>query len=185
MFRSGFCRFRNIYPNPHCAIPRMLRDRPMNETRTLLEFQCRDHRFALPLTVVRRVMPSAQPVPLPGAPSIVLGMLNVGGETVTVINFHARVGIVFPGIDLSQQILLLSIGRFCIGMLVDNVTGIVTREVPAAAAAPPQFAGANFVESIVQLDDGLCLICDPERFLLENEKVALGSALEKIGDAKE
>jgi purine-binding chemotaxis protein CheW len=151
---------------------------------TLLEFQCRGYRFALPLATVRRVVPSAQPTPLPGTPDIVLGVLNVGGEVVTIIDFHQRMGLPVSAIELSQQLLLIDIQGFCIGLLVDDVSGITTRDIDDAPCLPDQFAAADLIDAIIRLDDGVCVICDPEKFLFSDEKLRLGDAFEHSRNAE-
>jgi chemotaxis signal transduction protein len=146
----------------------------------LIEFECQGYQFALPLDSLRRVLPCAQPTPLPGAPEIVLGVLNFAGEVAVIVNFYRRVGLPFSAIGISQQLLLVDIAGACIGLVVDRVSGIVTREIEDRLPMPRQFAGADFVQSILQLDDGLCIICDLEKFLLEDEKILIGHALEQI-----
>ncbi|HVK94330.1 MAG TPA: chemotaxis protein CheW [Noviherbaspirillum sp.] len=146
---------------------------------TLLEFACRDHRFALPLACVRRVVPIAQPMPLPGAPEIVTGILNVGGEIVTVVDFFRRVGIPASPIQPAQRLLMLDMAGFLVGCIVDQVQGVTSREPDKERGVPEPFSGADFVDTIVRLDDGLCIIVDPEKFLFEDERTQLGDALGK------
>lgn len=146
----------------------------------LIEFECRGHRFALPLSSVRRVVPSAQPTPLPGAPEIVLGVLNLGGEVAVIVNFYRRIGLPFSTIDISQQLLVVDMAGFCIGLVVDRVVGIATRELETKPAIPGQLAGAGFVHAVLQLEDGLCVICDLEKFLFDDEKLAIDHALEQL-----
>lgn len=146
---------------------------------TLIEFNCRNHRFAVPLASVRRVVPSAMPTPLPGAPDIVAGMLNIGGELVTVVDFHQRIGLPVSPILPSQRLLMLDMGEFPVGFIVDDVLGVTSREPDTAHGVPASLAGADFVDTVVRLDDGLCLILDPERFLFDDEVTQLGAALEK------
>lgn len=149
----------------------------------LVEFECRSHRFALPLHHVRRVVNSAQPTALPGAPELVLGILNVAGEIVTIIDFFRRVGLSFSAIETSQQLLMIDVTGFLIGLIVDRVSGVTNFETGSATGIPERFAGADFVDAIVRLDDGLCVIIDPEKFLFDEEKILLGSALGKIRHA--
>jgi purine-binding chemotaxis protein CheW len=152
---------------------------------TLLEFECRSHRFALPLGCVRRVVPSAMPAPLPGAPAIVAGILNVGGELVTVVDFFRRIGFPSSPINPSQRLLMIDIAGFLVGSIVDTVLGVTTRRVDERGAVPDRLAGADFVEAIVRLDDGLCVIIDPEKFLFDDERMQLDDALKKVGHAKQ
>jgi purine-binding chemotaxis protein CheW len=146
----------------------------------ILEFICRGQRFAVPLASVRRVVLSARPVPLPGASDIVLGVLDVGGETVTVIDF-ARRAIGHPTtITPSQQFLIVESDGFPCALVVDSIVGPGTA---VADSAWPHAAGAaGYVDGVVHLPDGLCLVVDPGRFLFEHERVQLTLALGAAGE---
>lgn len=146
----------------------------------LIEFECRGHRFALPLSSVRRVVSSAEPTPLPGAPEIVLGVLNLEGEVAVVINFYQRIGLSFSTIDISQQLLVVDMAGFCIGLVVDRVFGIATRDLEIKPAIPGKLAAAGFVHTVLKLDDGLCVICDLEKFLFDDERLAIDHALKEL-----
>jgi len=148
---------------------------------TLVEFECRGHRYALPLRHVCRVVPSARPIPLPGAPDIVLGILNMAGEFVTVIDFPQRIGLPPDDINTEQHLLIADIGGFLIGFIVDRVHGITDVQQRDAEGIPQQLAAAPYVEAVHRTAEGLCIILDPARFLFDEEMTLLGNALEKIG----
>lgn len=145
----------------------------------LTEFEYRGRRFALPLACVRRVLPSAAPVPLPGAPDIVLGVLNVGGEIVTVVDFCRRLGLPAAPLAPEQRLLLIEMAGFQVGLIVDGVLGVSERAVDAASGVPERLAGGEFVAGLLRLEDGLSLIIDPERFFLDSERVQLDEALNR------
>ena len=147
---------------------------------TLVEFECRNQRFALPLHCVSRVVPSAKPDVLPGAPAIVLGVLNVGGRIVTLVDFGRRIGGLATQLNVAQCLLIVDIGSFAVGFVVDRVSGILSREWERFPGVPAPMAGAEFVDAVVHLEDGLCIIVDPEKFLFEDERALLGDALEKM-----
>lgn len=149
---------------------------------TLIEFECRNQRFALPLDVVRRVVPSAAPAPLPGAPEIVVGILNVGGELVTVVDFFRRVGLPLSSISPLQRLLMIDLADFPVGFFVDDVYGVTERAADETFGMPDRLAGAEFVSAVLRLEDGLCIIVDPEKFLFAEERMQLGEALRKVGD---
>lgn len=148
---------------------------------TLIEFECRGERFALPLDCMRRVVASARPSPLPGTSDIVLGMLNVAGEVVTIVDFCRRAGFASAPIVPSQQLMILDARGFLLGFMVDRVLGVTEREPDPVPGMAEKIAVAGFVEGITRLEDGLCLIVDPEQFLLAQEKILLAQALERAG----
>jgi chemotaxis signal transduction protein len=141
----------------------------------LIEFECGGQRLGLSLDCVRRAVPSAEPVPLPGAGSIVLGVLNVAGEMVAVVDVRRRLGLAPAPLDPSQQILIAELSGFLAGIVVDRIFGVTERD--AARLFPGEVGAAPYVCGMVRLDDGLCLVVEPSRFLFEDERAALGEAL--------
>jgi purine-binding chemotaxis protein CheW len=147
----------------------------------VLEFVCRDQRFAVPLAAVRRAVPSARLLPLPGAADVVLGVLDVGGDTVTVLDFALRACGRPTVITTAQQFLILDVDGLPCALVVDEVVGPGTA-VPDAAW--PRGAGAaGYVEGAVRLADGLCLVVDPARFLFDHERAQLALALAGAANA--
>lgn len=141
----------------------------------LLEFECSGQRIGLPLDHVRRAIPSAQPLPLPGAGAAVIGVLNLAGAIVAVLDLCYRLGLPRRPIEPVQQIVVIELPAFLCGLVVDRIHGVVERD--ADIAMPDELNAAPFVQGVLRLDDGLCLILDPARFLFPDEAQALAAAL--------
>jgi chemotaxis signal transduction protein len=152
-----------------------------SNTQRLIEFECRGQRVALPLDCVRRAVPSAEPVPLPGTGGIVLGALNLGGELVGLVDPSLRLGLAAGPILPSQQVLVIELSGLLVGLLVDRVLGVTER--PGPALVPDALSAAPFVAGMVPLDDGLCLLVDPRAFLFPHESGNLARALEEATHA--
>lgn len=56
----------------------------------LVVFRLDERRYALPLSVVERVIRAVEVTPLPKAPPIVLGAIDVQGRVVPVLNVRRR-----------------------------------------------------------------------------------------------
>ena len=147
----------------------------------VLEFVCQGQRFAVPLSCVRRAVLSAQPSPLPGAVEIVLGVLNVGGDTVTVLDFARRAGCGPTTIAPAHQFLIVDLAGFACAFVVDRINGPGTA-ARAAAGWPGAAKAAGFVDGALELPDGLCLVIDPARFLFDDERAQLAQALAEASD---
>ncbi len=148
---------------------------------TLVEFICRDLKFAVPLQSVRRVLPAALPTPVPGTPSLVLGLLEVEAEMLPVIDFAVRCGFEPSTLHASQQLLVLDLDGFALALLVDAVAGTFESSQQFAPAAP--LHGADFVTGMMALEDGMRLICDPERVLLDENRRLLLRPLHELRHA--
>lgn len=152
-----------------------LQDPPQDEIQ-VLEFVCGGRRFAVPLSCVRRAVLSARPEALPGASDIVLGVLNVGGEIVTVLDFARRAGCGPTVIAPEHQFLIVDLSGFACALVVDRINGPGTA-ARVAAGWPRAAKAAEFVDGALELSDGLCLVIDPARFLFEDERAQLAQAL--------
>jgi purine-binding chemotaxis protein CheW len=156
-------------------------DMPPQDGLQVLEFACGGRRFAVPLACVRRAVLSARPEPLPGASDIVLGVLNVGGETVTVLDFARRAGCGATVIHTGQQFLIVELAGFLCAFVVDAVYGPALA-LRGAEGWPGAAGAAGFVDSALRLPDGLCLVVDPARFLFDEEQAQLARALAEACD---
>ncbi|RJG23427.1 chemotaxis protein CheW [Massilia cavernae] len=79
---------------------------PCAAPKQFIEFECAGRRFAVPLSGVRRVVMAVEPATLAGASAIVPGVLNVAGDTVTVLDFAVRVGCGPTVISLAHYIVI-------------------------------------------------------------------------------
>ena len=62
----------------------------MEKSNQLVVFALDDQRYALHLSAVDRVVPMVRVTPLPKAPDIVIGVVNVQGRVIPVINMRRR-----------------------------------------------------------------------------------------------
>lgn len=143
---------------------------------TLLEFASLGHRFAVPVSTVRRVVASAAPALLPGAPAMVAGALNLGGDIVALVDLGRRFGLGSSPLTPAQQIVVLDIPGFLLGFAVDEVTGVTERAVEADAV--PGEMASRAVPGMVVAQDGLAVLIDPEQVLLREDQQRLRAALE-------
>jgi purine-binding chemotaxis protein CheW len=69
----------------------------------LILFSLDERRFALPLRSVERVVRAVDITPLPDAPQMVLGVIDVQGEIVSVINLRRRCRMPERELQLTDQ----------------------------------------------------------------------------------
>jgi purine-binding chemotaxis protein CheW len=149
----------------------------------LLAFTLDDWRYALELSTVERVYRAVAVTPLPGAPDIVQGIVNVRGVVLPVVDTRRRFRL--PEKNLTPDDLLIithSTGRL-VALVVDDVTGVIEcaeKDITSASAIVP---GMEYVEGVARLKDGMILIHDLARFLSLEEKAVLQQALGAVVQA--
>lgn len=140
------------------------------------------HRVALLAETVDEVLPAALPVPLPGAPEVVEGLLDVRGEAVAVIDVRRRLDLTPRRMELTDCLVLLRRTGGRLALRVDHV--LMLDEVERTDLRPdPSFPGAAYVAGTASHDGDLLVILDVTRFLTEGEARVLQAALAGHGPA--
>lgn len=150
----------------------------MKESDLLLVFMLNDQRYALPLYAVDRVVRMAAITPLPKAPDIVLGVVNIQGRVIPVINMRRRFHLPEQEIALTDQLVIAHTARRPVALVADAVLDVITCSAQRMVAAEEIIPGVKYVEGVVKLEDGLIFIHDLDKFLSLEEENSLGYALE-------
>ena len=118
--------------------------------------------------------------PLPQAPPIALGVINLHGQIIPVFDIRRRLGFPARGYGLTTHLLVARTSRRTCALPVDEVWGV--REVAAEAVVPPDaiLPHLGHVAGIVVLADGLLVIQDLEALLSLEEERRLAEVLEEM-----
>lgn len=149
----------------------------MEKPNQLVVFSLDDQRYALRLSAVDRVVYMVRVTPLPKAPDIVIGVVNVQGRVIPVINMRRRFHLQEREIALTDRLVIAHTARRPVALAADAVAGIIEYPGQDIVAAEDILPGAEHVEGIAKLEDGLILIHDLDRFLSLEEEQSLDRAL--------
>ncbi len=146
----------------------------------LLVFTLDNWRCALELSSVEKVYRAVAVTPLPDAPAIVLGVVNVKGAVLPVIDVRRCFDLPEKNLTPDKQMIVADSSGRLVVLVVDSVTDVVEcseNDITSASAIVP---GMEYVEGVARLKDGMILIHNLARFLSLEEKAALEQALENI-----
>jgi purine-binding chemotaxis protein CheW len=149
----------------------------MGQFMQLVVFCLDEQRYGLPLAMVERIVRAAELTPLPQAPAIVLGAIDVGGQVLPVLNVRWRLRLPERGISPAHQFLIGQTGRRTVVLVIDEAQGVIDVPVLKIVDGAEIVPGLDQIRGVVKLDDGLILIYDLERFLSLDEEHALDEAL--------
>jgi purine-binding chemotaxis protein CheW len=150
----------------------------MKNLNHLIVFALDRQRYALPLPVVDRVVRMVAITPLPKAPDIVLGVVNIQGRVIPVIDMRRRFRLPEREIALTDQLVVAHTVRRPVALVADAVQDVITCAEQSLIAAENILPQVKYVEGVVKLTDGLILIHDLDKFLSLEEESSLDQALE-------
>jgi len=134
-------------------------------------------RVALPLPSVERVVQAVALSHLPGAPGIVLGVLNLQGRLIPVVDLRRRFGLPARELALSDHIVVAHVRQRTVALVADAVSGVSVCAEPDWVDAGQVLPGLDLIDGLVRQDDGLLLVHDLDRFLSLAEAARLDAAL--------
>ena len=151
----------------------------MSDVTDLVVFRLDDQRYALPLLAVDRVVHAIEITPLPNAPPIVLGVIDLHGDVVPVLNVRRRFRLPERSIRLTDQFLVARTAGRTVALVIDDALGVTRRPRSAVTDSSQIVPGLDYVQGVVKLDDGLVLIHDLEKFLSLDEARTLNEAMDR------
>jgi purine-binding chemotaxis protein CheW len=143
----------------------------------LVVFMLDAMRYALRLSCVERIVRVVEIAALPEAPEIVLGLVNVGGEIVPVVNVRKRFGLPERELGLNSHLVIARTTRRKVALAVDAAIGVVEGSEENTTAGAKILPHMDYVQGVVRLDDGLVLIHDLDTFLSLEEEETLEQAM--------
>jgi len=153
--------------------------RPLAQSSQVLVFRLDQRRYALPLAAVERVVRAVDVTPLPKAPAIVLGAINMHGRVLPVLDVRRRFRLPTREIRPADWFLVADTARHTVILVVDDSEGVVERPQADIVVSSRIAPGLDDFPGVVRLDDGLVLIHDLERFLSLDEARALDDAMDE------
>lgn len=150
----------------------------MKKSDFLIVFTLSDQRYALPLPVADRVVRMVAITPLPKAPDIVLGVVNIQGRIIPVINMRRRFHLPEREIVLTDQLVVAHTARRPVALVADAVLDVIACPAQSLIAAEEVLPNIEYMEGVVKLVDGLIFIHDLDKFLSLEEENFLAHALE-------
>jgi purine-binding chemotaxis protein CheW len=135
------------------------------DTVGLVVFRLDRERYALPLATVDRIVRAVAVTPLPRAPAVVTGAIDVAGQVIPVLSLRHRFGLPERPITPDDHFILARAGQRTVALTMDQALGVIEHArgdiVPVDSITPH----LQHVRGVLQLPDGLVIIQDLERFL--------------------
>ncbi|NHA13565.1 chemotaxis protein CheW [Thioalkalivibrio sp. XN279] len=144
--------------------------------RRCVTFRVEGETYALDVLRVREVLRSADIVPVPGAPDSVLGIINLRGSIVPVIDARSRLGLPAAASDAPCRVLVMESDRQAVGLRVDSVAEVMKLRAEEFESTPVVGQGdkAPFIRGVARSDDGFIVLVDVDKLL--PSRVGAGAA---------
>lgn len=151
----------------------------MNSDVSEIQVACfclKDDLYAVDIMRIKEIIRPQKLTPLPQAPSFIDGIINLRGAVIPVVDLRKRFDMPPRDLTISTRLLIVRLSGQTLGLVVDDVTEVITVPVNDIKPPPAISDGAivNHLLGVCLSGDNLVMLLDIDRLLTTNEVSALG-----------
>lgn len=153
------------------------------KSRQYIKFILQDILMAFPLSSVLEIGRCPRITPLPNLPAWILGVSNIRGEIISIVDIKSFFNMSRPGIKRTQRLIIIHNKEIKIGIPADKIMGIIFSEQIDTEIQNQLYkrtdsdAGSwtSYVSGGISLAEGLLNIIDVNKLLSDSRMNAFGS----------
>lgn len=140
---------------------------PAAPSSGVLSFQLGEVTYAVDVRRVREIRRYEKPTRLAGTRADVLGLIDLRGTVVPVIDLRIRLEAGTADCNDTTSVVVLEIGRHLVGAVVDRVSDVVDLEQATLHGVPPLESGraAAHLRGLATVGDQMLLLLDIDTLL--------------------
>ncbi len=139
--------------------------------REFLALKLDKEEYGIDILRVQEIRSFEPPTRMANAPAFVLGVVNLRGTIVPIIDMRIKFGMAEVKYDNFTVVIVLNIGKQVIGMVVDGVSDVITL-TPEQLRPVPHFSSSinqDHVMAIGSVGERMLILLDIERVMSSAE----------------
>lgn len=134
-------------------------------------FRLDNETYGINVMQVQEVLRVTEIAPVPGAPDYVLGIINLRGNVVTVIDTRKRFGLMPKEPDDATRIVIIEADKQVVGILVDAVAEVVDLRASEIESAPNvgNDESSKYIQGVASRGGELLILVDLNKLLTDKE----------------
>lgn len=145
-----------------------------NGTIEIISFHLGEQVFCVNIMSVREIRGWAPSTMLPHSPAHVLGVINLRGSVIPVIDMAIRLGLTAIKPTERSAIIVTNIAGKLVGLLVENVSDMITVKSETLQPAPDVLPAAEraLTKAIIPVDQQMICYLDLDALFVEPAELA-------------
>ena len=126
--------------------------------------------YALPISEVQEINRVVDITRVPNSPEHVMGVINLRGKIVPVIELKTRLNLGGTDISKESRVVVVEQGPKVLGLLVDRVSQVLNMSSLQIEGAPEEVVKVdeNNIKGIGKIDDRMIILLELEKVIEEN-----------------
>jgi purine-binding chemotaxis protein CheW len=139
-------------------------------------FRLADEIYGINVMQVQEVLRMTEIAPVPGAPGCVIGIINLRGNVVTVVDARELFGLVRNDSTDQTRIMIVEINKLIVGLLVDSVAEVVNIQNSEIDSAPSigNDDNSRYIQSVYSKNGEILILIDLNRLMTADAQFVQG-----------
>ncbi len=136
-------------------------------SREFLSFRLGQEEYGIEILKVQEISSFQTPTKIANTPTFILGVVNLRGAIVPIIDLRIKFGMPSPAYDGSTVTIVLNLGARVIGVVVDSVSDVISL-LPEQLRPIPEFNSViptDHLMAIATIDQRMLTLVDIERLM--------------------
>jgi purine-binding chemotaxis protein CheW len=149
--------------------------------KQLVIFELGEENFGIEIASVEGINKMLEITKIPKAPGYMLGITNLRGSVLPVIDLQKRFGMAEQPQTDETRIVVANMDGIKIGMVVSAVSEVLTIEDKVIEPPPPMVSNVNseFIVGVAKIDKRLVILLDLAKVLSADEKAQVATLAAK------
>ena len=137
----------------------------------VVSFRLGTEVYGVNIMIVQEIILLGRITQVPEVPSHVLGVINLRGNVIPIINLRGRFGMPEQEPTDETRIVVINVSGRTVGMVVDGVNEVLrlSREDISTTPSSLNEAGRDYVQGLARREDQLLILLDISRLLQERD----------------
>lgn len=132
-----------------------------------LEFKLGTENYAVQLLKIKEVIPHPETTPLPNGPSHFLGIMNLRGQIISVVDLRKKLKIAVNDEESENAVIIMNFDGISIGLVVDSIDKVLNVSKSEISEVPEVESAVNgkYIQGIYKQEDNLIVLLNLEKVL--------------------
>ena len=160
-----------------------------NDIKSYLFFSLGNNEFAINAGKIQRILDMRDITPLPQSPVYMMGVIDMDGEALPVIDTHIKLDVARPGNHKKEFVIVVEIGSAddenCLGIIADKVHSVTEVEPDNIKMLPDNVAvsNASYIGGMIENNGRFIVILNPDAILTSDDIVAINKLVADYTEA--
>jgi len=139
-------------------------------------FRLADEIYGINVMQVQEVLRMTEIAPVPGAPGCVIGIINLRGNVVTVVDARELFGLVRNDSTDQTRIMIVEINKLIVGLLVDSVAEVINIQNSEIDSAPSigNDENSRYIQGVYSKNGEILILVDLNRLMTADAQFVQG-----------